>query len=351
MGPLLPPGTNQPEEGSADAELEELRKRLQEEGRFIPSRLYYARKVCELLALWTLSTGMLVKGNGGCLAGIAMAMMWQQGGWLAHDFGHNCLFRRNRDANARLLEALGAGLLGFSPAWWQRKHTFHHAQPNEMKEDGSPIDPDIDTLPLIAWDRAIAASASASSRVFIRRQHLLLVPIMALARLSWLAQSFGSGLSLLSTGKSTKEFLLLAFHHAWSALFPVLLTGDAWSSACFLVCAHAFGGIFLATAFVVSHSGKEVHTGKSGFVASQVATTRNVSASPLVDWFTGGLNKQLEHHLFPSLPRHSLGPASRHLRGMCWRHGLWYDEVGFFHALKLVMSHLKAVADSVAPGS
>jgi fatty acid desaturase len=41
--------------------------------------------------------------------------------------------------------------------------------------------------------------------------------------------------------------------------------------------------------------------------------------------FTGGLNRQVEHHLFPTLPRHNLGQAQELIRAFCSKHGLYYE--------------------------
>lgn len=45
--------------------------------------------------------------------------------------------------------------------------------------------------------------------------------------------------------------------------------------------------------------------------------TNNVSCPEWMDWFHGGLQYQIEHHLFPDLPRHHLRAASKFVRQMC----------------------------------
>lgn len=80
---------------------------------------------------------------------------------------------------------------GFSPAWWKAKHNTHHAAPNELDHDcKTPLDPDIDTLPLIAWSVEMLESLpNASHRMLVRAQHYFFFPILLFARLSWCQQS------------------------------------------------------------------------------------------------------------------------------------------------------------------
>lgn len=80
---------------------------------------------------------------------------------------------------------------GFSADWWKGKHNTHHAAPNELEHDSkSPVDPDIDTLPLVAWSVEMLESLpNASHRALVRAQHYFFFPILLFARLSWCQQS------------------------------------------------------------------------------------------------------------------------------------------------------------------
>lgn len=92
----------------------------------------------------------------------------------------------------------------------------------------------------------------------------------------------------------------------------------------------------------------EVYNDSRDFVSSQLASTRNVHSNLFNDWcasspsaclllrpcrnpcpwrcrFTGGLNRQIEHHLFPTLPRHNLAKAQKLTRALCSKHGIYYE--------------------------
>jgi fatty acid desaturase len=76
----------------------------------------------------------------------------------------------------------------------------------------------------------------------------------------------------------------------------------------------------------------------------QVASTRDIQASMFNDWFTGGLNRQIEHHLFPTMPRHNLNKISFHVRALCEKHGLIYEDVTIALGTYRVVEALAEVA-------
>jgi fatty acid desaturase len=57
----------------------------------------------------------------------------------------------------------------------------------------------------------------------------------------------------------------------------------------------------------------------------------------------GGLNYQIEHHLFPTMPRPNLRRAQPLVQGFCSQHGLPYVEAGLFGSYAEAVRHLHAV--------
>lgn len=80
------------------------------------------------------------------------------------------------------------------------------------------------------------------------------------------------------------------------------------------------------------------------FLPSQVTTTRNVTSTPFVDWFCGGLQYQVDHHLFPQLPRHNFKKVHDLVASFCQEHGVSYHEATFVEGTKEVLRHLDKVA-------
>jgi fatty acid desaturase len=72
------------------------------------------------------------------------------------------------------------------------------------------------------------------------------------------------------------------------------------------------------------------------FVELQVRTTRNYAGGVLAHYLCGGLEHQIEHHLFPRLPRHELMRAGSIVKEFCAEHGLPYQETSFWRSLAQV---------------
>jgi fatty acid desaturase len=77
-------------------------------------------------------------------------------------------------------------------------------------------------------------------------------------------------------------------------------------------------------------------TGAEDFLRKQVLTSRNVRGGRIVDVALGGLNHQIEHHLFPAMPRANLRRAQPIVRQYCAEHGVPYHETGFFESYREV---------------
>merc|ERR1711972_716836 len=80
----------------------------------------------------------------------------------------------------------------------------------------------------------------------------------------------------------------------------------------------------------------------------QLRTTMNVDTPAWLDFVHIGLQFQIEHHLFPRLPRHNLRKARDLLKQVAKKHGLPYHEPGFFQANVETMQALKSAAISAA---
>ena len=92
--------------------------------------------------------------------------------------------------------------------------------------------------------------------------------------------------------------------------YPVLLFIflPAGKAAAFIGIQAAVTGLYLGAAFAASHIGMPIlpHDSRIDFFRRQVLTSRNVAGGRIAGWAMGGLNWQIEHHLFPSMPRPNL---------------------------------------------
>jgi fatty acid desaturase len=85
------------------------------------------------------------------------------------------------------------------------------------------------------------------------------------------------------------------------------------------------------------------------FLRRQVLTSRNIRGNWLTDLALGGLNYQIEHHLFPSMPRPSLRRSQPLIREFCHQHGLPYTQASLFGSYAQALRYLHAIGAQTSP--
>ena len=119
----------------------------------------------------------------------------------------------------------------------------------------------------------------------------------------------------------------------------------SWPRAlAFIAVQQGLFGLYLGCAFAPNHKGMPVVTGQDelDFLRRQVLTSRNVSGGRLTETMLGGLNYQIEHHLFPAMPRPALRRCRPLVRAFCAQAGLLYCEKGLVSSYSEVLRHLHA---------
>lgn len=351
------------------------------EGLFDANLLYYAWKFASTVALaagaaWATAAGAAAGSVGAQLCGAGLlALFWQQCGWLAHDFAHHQVFK-SRPLNDVGVLVVGNLFQGFSCEWWKNKHNTHHAVPNlhESKAGLHDGDPDIDTLPFLAWSARMLEKAgefSPAARALLAWQAWTYFPLLLFARLTWAMQSFSFAFEFedgmfannevavrrkVAAEKGGRarglkyafaERALIVAHYAWTFALCFGATSSPAVGLAHLLVAQCGCGLLLAVAFGLGHNGMAVHDAhaRPGFAALQVSTTRNVAndALGLTGWFMGGLHLQIEHHLVPGVPRHNLAALAPRLQALCKKHNVPYRCTGMFDGTEEVLRHLAEV--------
>lgn len=340
----------------------ELRAHLLTMGLFKADLLYYTFKVLSNLAILaasvlccTLSTSFYYH----MLGAIFLGLFWQQCGWLAHDFLHHQVFK-TRSYGDYMGIFLGNICQGFSVAWWKSKHNTHHAVPNlhESSTSASDGDPDIDTMPILAWSKTMAAlgSNNPTAKFMIKYQAYFYFPVLLVARLSWSHQSWvfqfnGGGNSVKNASLDSKitqyptlEKLGLIVHYI--GLLTIMYQMPVLNGIMYFLMAQMSCGLFLALVFGLGHNGMAVYPAQQrpDFWKLQVSTTRNITPNWFVDWFCGGLQYQVDHHLFPMIPRHNLPKAHELVKSFCKEQGVTYHETNMWVGTLEVLSHLSQVS-------
>mmetsp|Transcript_6309 Transcript_6309/g.19759 ORF Transcript_6309/g.19759 Transcript_6309/m.19759 type:complete len:472 (-) Transcript_6309:446-1861(-) len=351
-----------------------LRQQIKKLGLFESSPLYYAYKMLStlsiaLVAAYLIATHTSTTGGRPVRVGAAalLGLYFQQCGWLAHEVLHHQVFSTRRYGHYCAL-IWGNLAQGFSCSWWMNKHNTHHSVPNvhATGADAQNGDPDIDTMPLLAWSKPMLKLVGDSkfAAYMVKHQHVFYLPILAFARLSWLQQSVAYVLNLDETaGRAVKgtdklkpvpyertELFLLGLHYAWyfalAALHPSFL-----DALLFLLVSNVVCGLTLAIVFGLGHNGMAVYdaANRPDYWKLQVTTTRNVTQDPFgfVHWFCGGLDYQVEHHLFPTVPRHNLAKVCDLTKEFCHKHGVRYHTAGILQGTWEVLTHLHTIAQEL----
>lgn len=317
----------------------ELGRLVRDEGLLDRRYAYYAVKISlTLLALAGGCVAFVLLGDSWWQLATAVffAVMFAQIAFLGHDAGHNQIFRTGR-ANDRLGYALG-GVVGMSYGWWMGKHTRHHAGPNHEDDD-----PDID-IPLLAFTRGQTGDKRGLVRWTSKYQAFLFFPLLLLEGLSlhW------SGIEAVWKDevkhRRLEAALLLAHIGVYlGAVFVVLSPPVALA---FIAVHQGLWGVYMGCSFAPGHKGMPTYTDKTklDFLRKQVLTSRNVRGGPWVDFTLGGLNYQIEHHLFPSMPRVNLRRAQPLVRKFCDDHGIDYAQCGLFKTYYYVLRYLHDVS-------
>ncbi|KAI3648078.1 hypothetical protein MP228_005932 [Amoeboaphelidium protococcarum] len=362
--------------------IEDYRQHITRLGYFESDKLFYLWKNLQILGVVCLSVLTLCYKPDSVFNVVASAMLlgvaWQQSGWLAHDYLHHQVYQ-NRSINNLFGYLWGNVFQGFSVAWWKNKHNTHHSHPNVHNHD-----PDVDTMPVLGWSKyaiadyveqvscqqakrkAAAAAAEqqldgpqASStrpisvsklvKYLLYNQATLYFIVLTFARLSWAEQSLEYALAMKSNYTS-KWIELATLSSHWMLYFYFI--GSVISTwplmVLYVIVSQCTCGLLLAFVFSLNHNGMPIYTqdesSEMSFYELQIQTGRDVIPTVFSTWFTGGLNYQIEHHLFPSLPRHRLPLVSAKVRELCLQHSIPYHVTSFSEGTKEILNRLDHVS-------
>jgi fatty acid desaturase len=269
-----------------------------------------------------------------------LGMMFTQMGFLGHDAGHNQVFRARR--RNRLLGLLvGNALIGLSFGWWVPKHNAHHAHPNEMGRD-----PDIGEGTALASPDGRGSLASWLARW----QAVLFFPLMLLRSVGMHVLGI-QRLVRLRDRTSAVEASVIVLHVALY-LTVVLWVLSPLKALAFVAVQQGVFSLYLGISFAPNHKGMPIidSAAKAGFARRQVVTARNISGGPLTTFMLGGLNRQIEHHLFPSMPRPNLRRVEGLVRDFCVTTDLGYCEDSFVGSFRQIVHHLSEAGAATSRG-
>lgn len=266
-----------------------------------------------------------------------LGILFTQYAFITHELAHRQVFASGKfnDFSGRIMADL---VVGISYSWWMNKHTRHHANPNTVGKDG-----DIDT-DFIVFQPALAQAMTGVRGWLVRRQGWLFFPALLLEGINLHLHAFRTVFSRGKVDKRALEIVLLTVRNVGyvAVLFTFLPLGMAFA---FLGVQLAIFGLYMGSSFAPNHIGMPQlpNDSRVDFLRRQVLTSRNIKSGTFMNHFMGGLNYQIEHHLFPSMPRPHLARTREIVMEYCESRDILYTEVRLLEAHKIVISFLNRV--------
>uniref|UniRef100_A0A8C2AXS9 Fatty acid desaturase 2 n=1 Tax=Cyprinus carpio TaxID=7962 RepID=A0A8C2AXS9_CYPCA len=284
-----------------------------------------------LMLLWYFGTGWI----NTAIVSVILATAQSQAGWLQHDFGHLSVFKNSRWDH--LLHKFVIGhLKGASAGWWNHRHFQHHAKPNIFKKD-----PDVNMLNafVVGNVQPVEYGIKKIKTLPYNHQHKyfffigppLLIPVYFQFQIIQNMITHGLWVDLMWCISYYVRYFL-CYTQFYSVLWAVLL----FNIVRFME-SHWFVWVTQ-----MSHIPMDIDYEKhQDWLNMQLDATCNIEQSFFNDWFSGHLNFQIEHHLFPTMPRHNYWRAAPRVRALCDKYGVKYQEKGLYEAFVDIVRSLE----------
>ncbi|HZK58562.1 MAG TPA: acyl-CoA desaturase [Cryobacterium sp.] len=292
-----------------------------------------------MLATGGAVTGFILLGDSWyqlLIAG-ALGIILTQFAFLAHEAAHRQVFESGKanDTAGRILANL---FVGISYSWWMTKHSRHHANPNVVGKDPD-IEPDV-----IRFNEEDASKVGWLTSFITRKQGYLFFPLLTLEGINLHMHGFRT---VFGRGKVDKRWLEISMLVTRITLYVAVIfyflpLGMAFA---FIGVQLAVFGVYMGASFAPNHKGMPQlpHDSRVDFLRRQVLTSRNIRGGTVMDSFMGGLNYQVEHHLFPNMPRPHLRKAQEITKEYCQTHNILYTETSLLESYGIVIAYLNKV--------
>jgi linoleoyl-CoA desaturase len=280
---------------------------------------------------------------GFTLAGIGFNVM--------HDGAHGS-YSKNKTINE--LMAISLNFMGGSSYMWKIKHNLiHHSYTNI-----EGMDDDIDIKPFFR------VNEQQPKYWFHRFQHVYWVFLYGVTYFFWVFwmdfdKYFRGKIGVMKVRKmSTREHIgfwtTKIFYILISLVIPIMVAGVGPTLTGYAIILFICG-LTISVIFQLAHVVEDADFPEPNpvnnkieeeWAVHQIRTTVNFSTrSAFLRWFTGGLNFQIEHHLFPKISHVHYPAISRLVRETCAEFGVAYNEYPtLFKAIRSHVLHLKAAA-------
>lgn len=314
----------------------ELRQLIKEQGLLDKQPAYYTHKIVLTLAMLALSlTFLMIVDNFWLqlLNAAFLALTFGQIGYVGHDAGHRAVCHSTR--GNEIIGLSVSFLISLSRTWWVTRHNQHHSTPNDLESDPHTA------LPLLAFSQEAARGKQGFLRLMLGYQAFYFMPLLLLEGIGIRLASIQFLLRRRKAKYLLAEPLLMGLHFTlyFGLLFYLF---SPWQVLAFAIVNQGLFGLYYGLAFAPNHKGMLIldKNNPLDFLRTQVLTARNVKPNPLVDFWYGGLNYQIEHHLFPMMPRNKLGEARKTVKAFCEQRGISYHETSTVRSVREILTYL-----------
>jgi fatty acid desaturase len=270
------------------------------------------------------------------LIAAGIGLIFTQYAFLTHETAHRQVFESGKTSD-RVGRILASGVVGMSYSWWMSKHTKHHGNPNTIGRD-TDIAPD--TISFLEQD---AAKTTGPLRWFTTKQGYAFFPILLFEGFNLHFMSYKTVFGRGKVDKRSLEITMITIRFAiyLGVIFWFLPVGLALA---FIGVQFAIFGFYMGASFAPNHIGMPIipENSRVDFLSKQVLTSRNIRGRGMTIGM-GGLNYQIEHHLFPNMARPNLKAARILVREHCTEQSVPYTETNLLSAFGTVVTYLNRV--------
>lgn len=321
------------------ADFQALVAQMQKEGMFESQSWFFFLHLAQLLLmeggawllLWLCGTGW----GPTLLCSLILTVVQAQASWLQHDFGHLSVFKKSRWNHIAQRFIIGH-LKGASAQWWNHRHFQHHAKPNIFSKD-----PDINMVKVLVVGTVQPVEYGIKKIKFLPYHHQhkyfflvgppLIIPVVFHIQAMYIAV----------TRKNWEDLAWSLSYYLRYFVCYVPLYG-LFGSLALLIFVRFLESHWFVWVTQMNHLPMDIdHEKHQDWLSMQLQATCNVEQSTFNDWVTGHLNFQIEHHLFPTMPRHNYHQVSPLVKALCEKHGIQYQQKSLGLALVDVYRSLK----------
>ncbi|NXS06469.1 FADS2 desaturase, partial [Neodrepanis coruscans] len=321
-----------------------LRKTAEDMNLFRASPLFFSLYLGHIIAMEVLAWLMVLYFGTGWITTLILACILTtsqaQAGWLQHDFGHLSVFKKS-SWNHIVHKFVIGHLKGASANWWNHRHFQHHAKPNIFHKD-----PDVNMLHIFVLGDTQPVEYGKKKLKYLPYNHqheYFFLSEYLPSTFPFPGMPFGLSSPYCGVSRATAQVSAhptlpetycagpqvtsVISKHLECCLHSHVKQGEqlritSMGKKCMFLESHWFVWVTQ-----MNHIPMEIDSEKHrDWLSSQMAATCNIEQSFFNDWFTGHLNFQIEHHLFPTMPRHNFWKVKPLVKSLCAKYGVQYEE-------------------------